>query len=243
MALPTINIPKYKVKLPSVGEVTYRPYLVKEEKVLLMTLESGNIDDIILAVLETLKSCVISPKVNFDKLPFYEAEYLFMQIRSKSVGEMIELKVHHIDDVNSNGETCSHIETVYFDIETLVLPNGISKKDKVVKITDDVGLELKAPNLREYYNLLHTEDRTLRALGLILSSIDKIFDGDQVYDRYETPDEELVEFINNLTTKQCEPITNFYSKIENLKADLDYTCTKCGSKEKVHIEGVQSFFL
>lgn len=241
MKLPTLNTPTYKTVLPSIGSVEYRPYLVKEEKILLMSLESKNLDEVISSMTRVMEACVIKPKINFSKLPYYEAEFLFLKIRSKSAGEVIDLQTRHVDGLNSKGEECKHIHTLEVNLETLTIP-GLDKKDKIVKLNDTVGLELRVPSLSEFYHLMSEEDNEDKAINLLSTVISKIFDGEDVYDTSEVDHEEMVSFIENLTSKQCEMISDFFTKIPNLKIEIPYKCSGCGSDEKITIEGVQSFF-
>jgi hypothetical protein len=241
MALPRLTTPTFKTNLPSIGDVTYRPYLVKEEKVLLMALESNSIDETIRAMVNVMQACVIKPKIDFSRLPFYEAEFLFLKIRAKSAGEVIDLNTRHIDGINSKGEECKHVQPIQVNIDELSVP-GIQKQDRVVMLTEKVGVELRAPSLSEFYSMMEQEDSNDRAMNLLATTIDKVFEDDNVVSTSEITKEELVDFIEQLTTKQCELISDFYMKIPSLKIVVPYTCTGCGSEETITIEGIRSFF-
>ena len=145
MSLPLLAVPKFELELPSNKEkITFRPFLVKEEKVLLIAQESGEESDITKAIKDIINSCVLSGKINVDKMPSFDLEYLFLNIRAKSVGEVVELKYRHVDGKNKAGKECDHIQDVEINLETIEV-NFPEEHTNKIEITPDIGVSLKYP--------------------------------------------------------------------------------------------------
>ena len=236
MALPKIGYPTYELELPSTGKtVKYRPFLVKEEKVLLLALEAEDEKLVTSAVKDLLKNCVIS-RIKVDQLPSFDLEYLFLKIRAASIGELITLTVTCLDDNETKVESAINIE----DVEVFK-PEGHSTK---IMFDDKTGIVMRYPSMKEFVDreFLQKEMKTDEVYGFIADSIDQIFDDEEVYDSTTTTKKEFRTFVDGLTTKQFEKIQKFYETCPKLSHTFKVTNPKTGKESEYTIEGLQSFF-
>ena len=236
MALPKVGYPTYELELPSTGKtVKYRPFLVKEEKVLLMALEGKNEDHIISAVKDLIKNCVIS-RIKVETLPSFDLEYLFLKIRAASIGEVINLTVTCLDDNKTTVEAQININEV-----TVKKEKGHSTKIMFDKTT---GIVMRYPSMKEFVDreFLQKEMKTEEVYDFIADSIDQIFDNEEVYDSTTTTKKEFRQFVDGLTTKQFEKIQEFYSTAPKLSHTFNVTNPETGKESEYTIEGLQSFF-
>ena len=236
MALPKLGYPTFELELPSTGKtIKYRPFLVKEEKVLLMALESKDEKQVVSAVKDLIKNCVIT-RIKVDNLPSFDLEYLFLKIRGASIGENITLTVTCLDDNETQVEANININ----DVEILK-PEG---HDKKIMFDDKTGLVMKYPSMKEFVDreFLQKEMKTEDVYGFIADSIDQIFDNEEVYDSSTTTKKEFRTFVDSLTTKQCEKIQKFYETSPKLSHTFKVTNPKTNKESSYTIEGLQSFF-
>ena len=237
MALPKIGYPTYELELPSTGKnIKYRPFLVKEEKVLLMALESKDEKQVISAVKDLIKNCVIS-RIKVDTLPSFDLEYLFLKIRGASIGESITLTVTALDDNETKIETTINID----DIEVFK-PEGHTNK---IELTDELGIVLKYPSMKRFIELdfLQKELDTEEVFELIAESIDQIYDSEEVFDSTTTTRKEFRTFVEGLTTRQFEKIQQFYETSPKLRHSFTVTNPNTGEDSEYTLEGLQSFFV
>ena len=237
MALPKLSdVPKYDIIIPSTGVKTkYRPYLVKEEKILLMAVETGDEKEISNATIELIKSCV-EAKIDARRLTVFDMEYLFTQIRSKSVGEKATVVL--------KCQSCEHENPVDILLsDALVeLKDGIKN---MIPLTDKISAEMR---YLSYYDLL--DDNVLREskteaellFNTILSSIEAIHTEDERLVLKDEPKEEVIEFINNLTTSQFDRLKEFVEHTPQVKLDVNYKCESCGHDNHLTLRGLQDFF-
>jgi len=236
MALPKIGYPTYELELPSTGKtVKYRPFLVKEEKVLLMALESNDEKQVITAVKDLIKNCVIS-RIKVDQLPSFDLEYLFLKIRGASIGEIIALTVTCLDDNETTVETEININ----DVEVFK-PEG---HDKKIMFEDGMGIVMKYPSMQQFIEreFLQKDMKTEEVYGFIADSIDQIFTEEEVFDSSTTTKKEFRTFVDGLTTKQFEKIQQFYTTCPKLSHKFVVINPKTGKESEYTIEGLQSFF-
>jgi len=236
MALPKLGYPTFELELPSTGKtVKYRPFLVKEEKVLLMALESQDEKQIISAVKDLIKNCVIS-RIKIDNLPSFDLEYLFLKIRAASIGESIALTVTCLDDNETTVEANININEV-----EVIKPEGHNPK---IMFDDKTGIVMRYPSMKQFVDreFLQKEMKTDEIYDFIADSIDQIFDEDEVYDASTTSKKEFRTFVDSLTTKQFEKIQEFYTTSPKLSHTFTVKNPNTGKDSEYTIEGLQSFF-
>ena len=236
MALPKLGYPTYELDLPSTGKtIKYRPFLVKEEKVLLMALESEDEKQIIGAVKDLLKNCVIS-RIKIDTLPSFDLEYLFLKIRAASIGEVVSLTVTCLDDNKTQVEAQININ----DVEVL----KVEGHDPKIMFDEKTGIVMNYPSMQEFIDreFLQKEMNTEEVYTFIANSIDQIFDDEEVYDSSTTTKKEFRTFVDSLTTKQFEKIQKFYETSPKLSHTFKVVNPKTGKESSYTIEGLQSFF-
>jgi len=235
MALPKVAIPKFSVTLPSTGEkVSFRPFLVKEEKVLLMAAQAAEESVMIDAVKDVVVSCV-DGNLDASKLPYFDIEYLFLNIRAKSVGEIIKMEYRHNGAVNYKGEPCEAVTPVDINLENVKVEKLEGHTTKIM-LDDKMGIEMKYPTIDSIASISQGEDE----IRMLASCIKCVFDQDEVYD----PDniEDSVQFIEGLNSKQFEKITEFFNTMPKLRHKFSYKCVGCGQEDSVEMEGLSDFF-
>ena len=236
MALPKLGYPTYELELPSTGKtVKYRPFLVKEEKVLLLALESEDEKQVTNAVKDLLKNCVIS-RIKVDQLPSFDLEYLFLKIRAASIGEVVTLNVTCLDDNKTQVEAKINIDEV-----EVTKPEG---HDKQIMFDDKTGIIMRYPSMQQFVEreFLQKDMKTDEVYDFIADSIEQIFDDEEVYDSSTTTKKEFRTFVDSLTTKQFEKIQKFYETSPKLSHTFTVVNPNTGKDSEYTIEGLQSFF-
>lgn len=243
--LPKIDVPVFSINLISTGkEIKFRPFTVKEEKLFLMANESSDLKTIVDTTKQVLNNCIISD-IDVDKLPVFDIEYLFLNIRARSVSEIINLNYKCNNDIkNEEGEgthKCGH--TVQIDVNILdIKPKNDVKHENKIQITDKVGMVMKYPNF-DTVKKYEGESQTDIIMKLTADCIDYIYDDDQIFYAKDTTEEELIEFIESMQSKDLEKIKNFFDNMPKISKDLEFKCGKCGYEEKITVEGLESFFV
>tara|TARA_B100000459_G_scaffold144277_1_gene106776 strand:+ start:6328 stop:7038 length:711 start_codon:yes stop_codon:yes gene_type:complete len=235
MALPELNTARYEMVIPSTGQtVSFRPYLVKEEKILMMAMESDDNKVIMKATMDVIKSCIYDD-FDVEELAMFDIETIFLELRSKSVGEKIDLKIKCED------EKCDVINDVvlnFDDIERPVVNDDINK----IMITDDVGVIMKYPSMKYIDEMTAVGDNdTDQAMNMIMSSIDAIFDKDEVYPAENETKENLQKFVDSLSTVQFMKLSDFFRDMPGLKHVVNFKC-ECGKEQEQTLRGLSSFF-
>ena len=234
MTLPVLNNPNYEMELPSTGEkIEYRPFLVKEQKILMMAMESKDTSSQSKAVVDIIKNCTFG-KLNdkVETLPTFDIEYMFLQIRQKSVGETIDITVTCQDD----GETKVPVTLNLEDIK-VVKTEGHTN---VIMITDKIGLNMKHPTMKQILSYDLTKmDNMESTFDIIQDCLESIFDEETVYD--EMSRKEMSEFIEQMTTDQFEKVTGFFTTMPKLKHTVKVTNPNTGVENEIVLEGMQSF--
>lgn len=237
MALPKVGVPTYELNLPSTGKtIKYRPFLVKEEKVLLLALESEDDKEIVSAVKNLIKNCVIS-RIKVEELPSFDLEYLFLKIRAAAVGEIITMNVTCKDD----GTTVVEVKIDINDVNVVKPDNHTNK----IMISDVMGIILNYPGMDRFIDseFLDKDIKTDEVFNFVGNSIEQIFDGEEVYDSSTTSKKEFREFIEGLAPKQFESIQKFYETMPKLSYTFKATNPKTEEESEYTIEGLQSFFV
>ena len=236
MALPKMDLPTYELDLPSnKKKIKYRPFLVKEEKILLLALESDNEQNIRDAVNNLIKSCVLS-RIKLENLATFDLEYIFLNIRAVSVGEIVEMNVTCQDD----NETQVKYNLNLTDVK-VHFPDGHSNK---IMLTDTLGVIMKYPSFNRFVDAQFTKKGVDEdtVLGIIAESIDQIFQGDDVYDQSTTSNKEFVEFVEGLTNAQMAKLQEFFQTSPRLEHTFKVKNPKTGVESDYTISGLQSFF-
>ena len=236
MALPKLGYPTYELDLPSSGKsIKYRPFLVKEEKVLLLALESEDEKQVTNAVKDLIKNCVLS-RIKVDTLPSFDLEYIFLKIRAASIGEFITLTVTCLDDNETTVEANININEV-----EVAKPEG---HDPKIMFDDDFGIVMKYPSMQQFIDreFLQKDMETEEVYNFIADSIEQIFQGEDIYDETTTNKKEFREFVDSLTTKQFEKIQKFYATSPKLSHTFKVVNPNTGKESSYTIEGLQSFF-
>ena len=238
MPLPKIATPTYELELPSTGEtIQYRPFLVKEEKILVIALESEDTKQITTAIKGVIKNCIKTRGIKVEQLPTFDIEYLFLNIRGKSVGEEIEVNVICPDD----GETEVPIKINIDDIH--IQKND--EHDNKIKIGDDLMMVMKYPSLDQFIksNFDFKEENNMeRSFDLIASCIDKIYNEEEVWSTADCTKKEVVNFLEQMNSAQFKEIESFFETMPKLSHTVDIVNPKTKKKSTVVLEGLSSFF-
>lgn len=233
MALPVINSsPQYELVIPSTGQkVEFRPYLVKEEKVLMVAFESGDQKQATKAIGNTLNACITTDDVDVFELTTYDIEYLFTQIRTKSVGETSRVVIPCT--------SCEHKNDVEINLETVQIENA-ENSTETINLTDDILLELCYPT---YRRILDQESTGTGEDGLVLAEtcVKAILTEEERFDVSELGDGELRDFLENLTTDQFKGITDFLIRIPKLEHTVEFNCVQCKEANTSTLRGMRDF--
>ena len=235
MPLPKINTPTYELTLPSNGKkIKYRPFLVREEKILIMALETEDQKQITDAVIQILSSCIVTRGVKIEKLATFEIEYVFLKIRSKAVGEVSEFKVTCPDDEKTQVDVKVPLDQVELEVP--------EEHDPKIMFTDDVGVLMKYPSLDIFVQQNMTEgDQTIDdVFQLAAGCIAQAFDGDEVYDSFTK--KEAVDFLESLNSDQFAKIQTFFETIPKLTYTMTVRNPKTKKDNDITFEGLAAFF-
>ena len=241
MPLPTIETPTYELKLPSSNKkIKYRPFLVKEEKILILALESKNQSDITNAVTDVLKKCVLTKGIDIDTLPTFDIEYLFLNIRAKSIGEDIKLTVTCPDD----GKTKVPV-TIYVDEIKVIKPKGHTKD---IVLDDKMTLRMKYPSLSQFIsNNFDTEDEAEalvdKTFNVVADCIDTVFTEEDAWDAKDYTPDERIDFVNQLNSKQYKAVEKFFATMPKLSHKIDVVNPNTKEKSSIVLEGLADFFV
>ena len=237
MALPKIDIPTYELTLPSVDQqVKYRPFLVKEEKLLMMALESGEDADMKNATIDLVNSCTFG-KLKAEELPLFDVEYLFLNIRAKSVGEVAKFQVICPDD---------KLTLVPVDIDLTEVNVQVDDKHNNNILLDEsrnLGIVMRYPTLKLVPMGIDRNMNADKIFDLMVSCIDHIYEGDKVYSSKDSSKSELVEFFNNLNSAQFQLIKTFFDEMPKLRHTIKVTNPKTKKESEITFSGLQDFFV
>jgi len=239
MALPRITTPTYEVDLPSTGKpIKFRPFLVKEEKVLAFALESEDSKQITSAVKDVIKNCILTKGIKVESLPTFDIEYLFLNIRGKSVGEEIEVNIICPDD----GETTVPVKIGIDEIKVQKNPEHTNK----IKVDENIMMEMKYPSLDQFIksNFDLSADNTMeQSFDLITSCIDKIYTEEEAWSASDVTKEELQEFLDQMNSSQFKQIEKFFETMPKLSHTIKVENPSTKVESEVTLEGLSSFFV
>ena len=238
MPLPTIATPSYELELPSTGKtIKYRPFLVKEEKLLVLALESESNKEISNAIKAVLKSCIQTRGVKVESLPTFDIEYLFLNIRGKSVGEEIEVNITAPDDNKTQ-------ITVKINVDDIKVQKNKNHTNKI-KLDDSLMMEMKYPSLDQFIknNFDFSGEVGLdQSFDLIASCIDKIYNEEEMWSASDVTKKELLEFLDQMNSSQFKKIEEFFDTMPKLSHEIKVKNPKTEVESKVVLEGLSSFF-
>lgn len=237
MALPILQTPVYTIKIPSTGqEVKIRPFLVKEEKSLLLAQQSENMNVMIDTLKEIVSSCV-KDKIDVDSLAVFDLEYIFTQLRSRSVGEYVELMFFCDDCEDPNAKVKKTIDISAIEVKKL------EEHVKKIELYDDVGIMMKYPNIETLIALEKVKNGDVDAIfEVVADCIDYVYTKDEVFHAKEQTKQEITDFLNSLTQEQFKKIEKFFETMPKLSHEVDYDCPVCKKHHDKVLEGVESFF-
>ena len=238
MPLPKIATPTYELELPSTGKpIKYRPFLVREEKLLVLAMESEDSKQITNAIKTVIKNCIETRGIKVEALPTFDIEYLFLNIRGKSVGEEVELSIICPDD----GQTTVPVKILLDDIVVVKNPEHNNK----IKLDDSLMMEMKYPSLDQFIKSnfdFNSDDVVNQSFDLISSCIDKIYNEEEVWDTRDVTKKELEEFLDQMNSNQFKQIEKFFETMPKLSHTLKVTNPNTGVESEITLEGLTSFF-
>ena len=241
MALPKIDVPIYEIELPvSKKKIKYRPFLVKEQRNLLMAMESSEASTIQQSVRDILYNCTLTEGIDIEKLPIIDVEYYFINLRAKSVGEVIESRYrcnNEVDEVE-----CGNI----MEKEINLLEIKVQSNDEVspeIQLDSKLSIKLKYPEFSVIKDSLRYDNINEVTFNMIANSIEYIYDGEQFYYANESTPEELLQFVEGMNQEQFAKVEDFFNNLPKLKETIDITCNKCGFHHNIDVEGLESFFV
>ena len=239
MPLPKIATPTYELVLPSSGrKVKYRPFLVKEEKILIMALESEDSKQITSAIKTVIRDCILTRGIKVEKLATFDIEYLFLNVRAKSVGETVEVNVTCPDD----GETQVLVEV---DIDSIKVQKD-SNHSNIVKLDDTLSLQMNYPSLNQFietnFDIGSEKSEVDKSLDVIMSCINQVYTEEESWDASECTKKELREFVEQMNSKQFKKLEEFFNTMPKLSHTLKVTNPNTDVENEVVLEGLASFF-
>ena len=238
MPLPTIVTPSYELELPSTGKkIKYRPFLVKEEKLLVLALETENPKDISTAIKTVLKNCIQSRGVKVESLPTFDIEYLFLNIRGKSVGELIEVNVISPDDEKTQVPIEINLEDIKVQKD--------KDHNKTIKLDDKLAMEMKYPSLDQFVKNNFDFEGNIdmdQSFELIASCIDKIYNEEEVWSTSDVTKKEVISFLEQMNTMQFKEIEKLFETMPKLSHKVTFVNPNTKKENTVILEGLSSFF-
>lgn len=242
--LPKIDVPIYSINLVSTGKpVRFRPFLVKEQKLFLMAAESDDVKETLGVIRQVLKNCVLD-EIDIESLPTFDLEYIFMNLRARSVEEVVNLRYkcnNTSKDESGEEKKCSGV--VEFDLNILeIQPTKNEKHTNKIQLTENLGVCLKYPTfemIQKYEDMSENEIM----IRVLVDCVDYLYDKDQIYYAKDSTKEELEDFVDNLQQKDLEKIKEFFDTMPEIKKDVHFKCPKCAYEEDITIKGMQSFFV
>ena len=239
MALPRLTVPEYEAILPSTEKVIkYRPFLVKEEKILLTALEAEDDDIMADAIRQIVNNCVLE-ELDVFKLPTFDIEYLFLRLRAKSVGEKVTLGLRPWGCPNNEGKLCEKSTEVEINLEEVKVIKDENHSSKIM-LSDDIGVKMKYPDIKNI-NIIDA-DSAITGMNIVRNCVDMVFTKDETFERDSFTDEELEEFIDSLNSDQFKKIKEFFDTMPTLKYTTKYKCGTCGEEKETILQGLNSFF-
>ena len=239
MPLPKINTPTYDLTLPSTGKkIKYRPFLVREEKILIMAMESEDMTEITNSIVQILTDCILTENVKVETLSTFDIEYLFLNVRARSVGETVDINITCPDDEETQVE-------MTIDIDAIKIQKTRGHKN-IIKLDDNLSMKLRYPSLQQFIeNNFETGENISevgQSLSMITSCIDMIYNDEESWESSDYSKKELDEFIEQMNTKQFKQIEKFFTTMPKLSHKLMVKNPNTGVESEVVLEGLAAFF-
>ena len=234
MALPKLNDnPKYELVIPSTNQkVRYRPYLVKEEKVMLMAMESQDKQAMMNSIVDTIVACV-DDDIDRKKLAMFDVEYMFLQMRSKSVGETSKIGI--------KCSSCGHDNEIIVDVSSVTV--DVPKLESIIQLTSQISIEMKWPSYEDIVKIGATESSaTSNLFTMIIKSIHAVITEEERILAKDVTDKEIEDFIDSMTKEQFAALGEYVSQMPRVSKDVDFDCASCATHNKVKLEGMTDFF-
>lgn len=238
--LPKLDLPSYSITLPSnKTTLRFRPFLTKEEKILQIAKESGDLHEIVYALKQVITNCCLSP-IDVDKLAMVDLEYFFLRLRAKSIGEEVIAQYECQNEVD--GKPCKNVVKILIDLEKIEVK--FPEKDySLIKITDKVSLKMQFPKFELLDKItefqLHPDDYEL-GFEIISECVKCVVEGEKIYDEFTM--DEMKLFLETLTVNKFSEVEDFLNNLPTVSKKLEFHCHKCGFKDEILLEGVESFF-
>jgi len=240
MALPKIDTPVYELDLPlSKKHIRFRPFLVKEQKNLLMAMESDDKDTIEKNIRQVLTNCTLTENIDINKLPVIDIEYYFINLRARSIGEVVEneyICTNEVDGKQCGGKMKGSVNLL--EINVNIDPNTTD----IIKLTENLSIKMKYPEFSLVEKIKNKDSAVDIAFEVIVNSIEYIFDGEQYYYAHESTKEELLQFIESLNQTQFANLESFFDNLPTMNKTMQIKCSKCGFDHSIEMDGLESFF-
>lgn len=235
MALPQLNsTPSYRITIPSLGKkTTFRPFLVKEQKALLIAYETQDKTDMVRAITRTIHACIEEPIE--ENLTTFDVDYLFTQIRAKSVGEVVDLSIK-CEECNASNDISVELDDIQMSKET---------QSDIIELTDEVSLKMRYPSYDDFLSnekLLDTESMTESLMELIMVCLDSVLTEEERFSIKDESKEDVINFIDSMTSDQFERVTEFVQNMPAISKDIEFTCVSCKHENKRTLQGMDDFF-
>ena len=241
--LPKIDVPIYNVELPlTKKKIRYRPFLVKEEKLLMMAMEAEDLKGAMTTIKQVANNCILD-EVDIDDLPVMDIEFLFLNLRARSVSEVVELSYkcnNTVKDEEGNEKTCNHIVKLDFNLFD-VKPEFNDKHTNKIELGKDLGIVMRYPTFESVEEIEDVSDVD-KVFSILSTCIDYVYDADNIYYAKDVTKEELNEFVESMTRDQFEKVKDFFDTMPKLRKRVDFKCGRCGYSENIEVEGIQNFF-
>jgi hypothetical protein len=240
MTLPKVDVPIYELTIPSTGQaIKVRPFIVREEKLLMMALASNDENQIIETTKQVVNNCILTDGINVEKLPFFDVDYLFIALRAKSVGEAIDVNFicnHKPDGTNK----CGFVFPVKIDIANVSVTNNRAKEN--INLSDNLIATMKYPSYATMRRLINKDSNLERKIGLVAACIDLMVDEKQTYSPKDYSKEEFEEFLENLTETQFKRLEEFVDNMPTFFVTAQHECPKCSFNHRIEYKDFTSFF-
>lgn len=241
MSLPRIDVPTYELKLPSSGqEIIVRPFLVKEEKLLLIAAESGDPDEIVRTTKQVIKNCIVEGDVKIDNLPFFDVDYLFIALRAKSIGEAVEMQFT-CNATKPDNTVCGHV----FDAEVDIANVHVVKDPDIpttINLDGNTSIKMKYPNYTVMKEINDQQSLMDNKINVMMSCVDQVVKGENVYSSKDYTKEEMRDFIEGLTETNFKKLEKFIDNFPFFYVSVEKKCPSCGYDHKIKYTEFQSFF-